>query len=66
MVNVNVIVIFNKALMLRSIRYALTDSWFASKANFEFILKKGKYFISALKDNRLVALTEIAITPTKL
>jgi hypothetical protein len=39
-------------------RYVLTDSWFASKENFEFILKKGKHFISALKNNRLVALTE--------
>jgi hypothetical protein len=39
-------------------RYVLTDSWFASKENFEFILKKGKHFINALKDNRLVALTE--------
>jgi hypothetical protein len=39
-------------------RYVLADSWFASKENFEFILKKGKHFISALKDNRLVALTE--------
>jgi len=39
-------------------RYVLTDSWFASKENFEFILKKGKHFVSALKDNRLVALTE--------
>lgn len=39
-------------------RYVLTDSWFASKENFEFILKKKKHFISALKDNRLVALTE--------
>ncbi|POZ49927.1 hypothetical protein AADEFJLK_04287 [Methylovulum psychrotolerans] len=32
-------------------RYVLTDSWFAAKENFEFILKKGKHFISALKDN---------------
>jgi hypothetical protein len=39
-------------------RYVLTDSWFASQENFEFILKKGKHFISALKDNRLIALTE--------
>lgn len=39
-------------------RYVLTDSWFAARENFEFILKKGKHFISALKDNRLVALTE--------
>jgi hypothetical protein len=36
----------------------VTDSWFASKKNFEFILKKGKHFISALKNNRLVALSE--------
>ena len=39
-------------------RYVLTASWFASKENFEFILKKGKHFISALKDNRLGALTQ--------
>jgi hypothetical protein len=39
-------------------RYVLTDSWFGAKENFEFILKKGKHFISALKDNRLVALTK--------
>jgi hypothetical protein len=36
----------------------LTDSWFASKENFEFILKKGKHFISGLKDNCLITLTE--------
>lgn len=39
-------------------RYVLTDSWFAAKENFEYILKKGKHFISALKNNRLVALTK--------
>jgi hypothetical protein len=39
-------------------RYVVTDSGFASQENFEFILKKGKHFISALKDNRLVAVTE--------
>lgn len=39
-------------------RYVLADSWFASKENFEFILKKDRHFISALKNNRLVALTE--------
>jgi IS4 transposase len=33
------------------------DSWFASQENFEFILKKKKHFIAALKDNRLVALS---------
>jgi hypothetical protein len=38
-------------------RYVLMDSWFASQENFEFILKKKKHFIAALKDNRLVALS---------
>ena len=39
------------------LRYVLMDSWFASQENFEFILKKKKHFIAALKDNRLVALS---------
>ncbi|TYP69935.1 DDE family transposase [Nitrosomonas communis] len=38
-------------------RYILMDNWFASQENFEFILKKKKHFIAALKDNRLVALS---------
>ena len=38
-------------------RYVLMDSWFAAQENFEFILKKNKHFIAALKDNRLVALS---------
>jgi hypothetical protein len=38
-------------------RYVLMDSWFASQENFEFILKKKKHFIAALKDNRLVTLS---------
>jgi hypothetical protein len=38
-------------------RYVLMDSWFASRENFEFILKKKKHFIAALKDNCLVALS---------
>lgn len=38
-------------------RYVLMDSWFAAKENFEFIVKKKKHFIAALKDNRLVALS---------
>jgi hypothetical protein len=38
-------------------RYALLDTWFAAQENFEFILKKNKHFIAALKDNRLVALS---------
>ena len=39
-------------------RYALMDSWFAAKENFEFIVSHNKHFIAALKDNRLVALSE--------
>lgn len=38
-------------------RYVLMDSWFGSVENFDFIVKKKKHFISALKDNRLVALS---------
>ncbi len=39
-------------------RYVLMDSWFGSSGNFDFIVKKKEHFIAALKDNRLVALTE--------
>ena len=39
-------------------RYVLMDSWFASQENFAFITQRGKHFIAALKDNRLVALSE--------
>jgi hypothetical protein len=39
-------------------RFVLTDSWFSSEENFEFITARDKHFISALKDNRLVALAE--------
>lgn len=35
--------------------FVLFDSWFSSKENFNFIRHKGKHFISALKNNRLVA-----------
>jgi hypothetical protein len=38
--------------------FVLMDSWFGAKENFEFITNKGKHFIAALKDNRLVALSE--------
>lgn len=38
--------------------YGLVDSWFAAQENFAFIVKKKKTFIAALKDNRLVALSE--------
>lgn len=44
----------NNALKFRTV---LMDSWFASVENFEFIVKKKKHFIAALKDNRLVALS---------
>ncbi len=39
-------------------RFVLMDSWFAATENFEFITGKGRHFIAALKDNRLVAVTE--------
>lgn len=39
-------------------RYVLMDSWFTAKENLEFIVDKGKHFIGALKDNRLIALSE--------
>jgi len=39
-------------------RYVLMDSWFTAKENLAFIVAKGKHFIGALKDNRLVALSE--------
>jgi hypothetical protein len=39
-------------------RFILMDCWFASEENFDFITGKGRHFIAALKDNRLVALSE--------
>ena len=39
-------------------RFCLMDSWFASQENFDFITARGRQFIAALKDNRLVALSE--------
>ena len=36
-------------------KYVLMDTWFSSKENFEFIAKKKKEFIAALKSNRLFA-----------
>jgi len=39
-------------------RFVLMDSWFSAKENFNFIREKGKHFISALKSNRLIALSE--------
>lgn len=39
-------------------RFVLMDSWFSSEENFDFITGKGKHFIAALKDNRLIALSE--------
>lgn len=40
-------------------RYALADSWFSSSENMAYLHKTlAKYFIFALKSNRLVALTQ--------
>jgi hypothetical protein len=39
-------------------RFVLMDSWFASAENFEFITNKERHFIAALKNNRLIALSE--------
>ena len=39
-------------------RFILMDSWFSSEENLDFITGKGKHFIAALKDNRLIALSE--------
>ena len=39
-------------------KFVLMDSWYSSIENFEFITGKKKHFIAALKDNRLVALSE--------
>jgi len=36
-------------------RYILMDTWFSAKENFDFIIKKNKEFIAALKSNRLFA-----------
>jgi IS4 transposase len=35
--------------------YCLADSWFASKGTMEFVVKKGRHFIFALKSNRTFA-----------
>jgi len=35
--------------------YVLMDTWFGAKENFEFITRKNKHFIAALKSNRLFA-----------
>jgi hypothetical protein len=34
------------------------DSWFSAGENFDFITRKGKHFIAALKGNRLIALSK--------
>ncbi len=38
--------------------FVLMDSWFSSEENFDFITGKKKHFIAALKDNRLIAISE--------
>jgi hypothetical protein len=39
-------------------RFVLMESWFSATENFEFITGKDRHFIAALKDNRLIAVTE--------
>lgn len=39
-------------------RFVLMDSWFSATENFEYITDKDRHFIAALKDNRLIAVTE--------
>jgi hypothetical protein len=39
-------------------QYVLMDSWFSAVENFEHIVKVKKHFVAALKNNRLVALSE--------
>ncbi len=39
-------------------KYTLLDSWFTAVDNFKHIRKRGKHFIGALKENRLIALTK--------
>ena len=36
-------------------RYCLSDNWFSSQENMEFVVAKGKHFIFALKSNRTLA-----------
>ena len=38
--------------------YVLADTWFSSNETMEYIVSKKKHFIVAVKDNRLVALSE--------
>lgn len=38
-------------------KYVLMDTWFGAKENFEFITKHKKEFVSAIKSNRLIALS---------
>lgn len=41
-------------------KYVLADSWYGSSDNMEKIDKKGKYFVFALKSNRLVSVEKQA------
>jgi len=38
-------------------KYVLSDIWFSSKENMQFVIDRKKYFIFAVKKNRLVALS---------
>jgi hypothetical protein len=39
-------------------RFVLIDSCFSATGNFNFSARKGRHFIAALKDNRLIGFTE--------
>jgi hypothetical protein len=39
-------------------RFVLMDIWFSATDDFEFITGKGRHFIAALKDNRLIAVAD--------
>jgi DDE superfamily endonuclease len=46
-------------------KYVLADSWYNSSNNMEIIHKKGKFFVFALKSNRLVSVEKQAWKTTK-
>jgi hypothetical protein len=39
-------------------RFVLMHSWFSSQKNFDFISGRGRHFIAAIKNNRLITLSE--------
>jgi hypothetical protein len=39
-------------------RFVLMHSWFSSQKNLDFITGRGRHFIAAIKNNRLIALSK--------